>query len=233
MYIREDKHILKYTQLPSLLHLPPPLTQPPLTPLSIMQQPSKTHSIKVAILGSPGVGKSTYMERIINGGFIKEHVPTPVDTCRGLSFNTSAGVVNFILIEKPSSWIYTPVEDTTEEEEDNWIENSADAAIILYTTQEKDSLAEAQHLVNDATSAGIPYVVCRNKFDIKVPPRSIARIPKAIEISAKSNYQFERPFLFLIRELIDKDANFIEGPAFAPPTVVFDAKYQAMADVEV
>lgn len=43
------------------------------------------------------------------------------------------------------------------------------------------------------------------------------------DISAKSNYNFEKPFLWLARKLIgDPNLEFVEMPALAPPEVVMD-----------
>ena len=43
------------------------------------------------------------------------------------------------------------------------------------------------------------------------------------DISAKSNYNFEKPFLWLARKLIgDPNLEFVAMPALAPPEVVMD-----------
>ena len=43
------------------------------------------------------------------------------------------------------------------------------------------------------------------------------------DISAKSNYSFEKPFLWLARKLIgDPNLEFVAMPALAPPEVVMD-----------
>lgn len=52
------------------------------------------------------------------------------------------------------------------------------------------------------------------------------------EISAKSNYNFERPFLWLARKLVgNANLEFVAAPALAPPEVQVDAslmqKYEA------
>jgi GTP-binding nuclear protein Ran len=44
------------------------------------------------------------------------------------------------------------------------------------------------------------------------------------DISAKSNYNFEKPFLWLARKLIGNPAlEFVAAPALAPPEVSVDA----------
>ena len=48
------------------------------------------------------------------------------------------------------------------------------------------------------------------------------------DISAKSNYNFEKPFLYIVRKLTDNpDANFVEAPALAPPEVPIDLQQVA------
>ena len=40
------------------------------------------------------------------------------------------------------------------------------------------------------------------------------------DISAKSNYKFEQPFLWLARKLVgDNTLQFVEAPALAPPEI--------------
>lgn len=55
--------------------------------------------------------------------------------------------------------------------------------------------------------------------------------PQYYDISAKSNYNFEKPFLWLARKLIgDPNLEFVAMPALAPPEVQMDptlaAKYE-------
>jgi hypothetical protein len=43
------------------------------------------------------------------------------------------------------------------------------------------------------------------------------------DISAKSNYNFEKPFLWLARKLVgDPNLVFVESPALKPPEVIID-----------
>jgi len=43
------------------------------------------------------------------------------------------------------------------------------------------------------------------------------------DISAKSNYNFEKPFLYLARRLVnDNNLQFVEAPALQPPEVNVD-----------
>lgn len=76
----------------------------------------------------------------------------------------------------------------------------------------------------------IPIVLCGNKVDVKdrkVKAKAIVFHRKKnlqyYDISAKSNYNFEKPFLYLARKLTgDASLEFVAMPALAPPEVVMD-----------
>ena len=82
---------------------------------------------------------------------------------------------------------------------------------------------------------GIPIVLCGNKIDCKdrkVKPKDIQFHRKKnlqyYDISAKSNYNFEKPFLYIVRKLTDNpNASFVEAPALAPPEVPIDLQQVA------
>lgn len=62
--------------------------------------------------------------------------------------------------------------------------------------------------------------------------------PQYYDISAKSNYNFEKPFLWLARKLIgDPNLEFVAMPALAPPEVQMDpslaAKYEEELQVSI
>ncbi|KAJ2126666.1 GTP-binding nuclear protein gsp1/Ran [Coemansia sp. RSA 1287] len=77
----------------------------------------------------------------------------------------------------------------------------------------------------------VPIVLCGNKVDIKerkVKAKTITFHRKKnlqyYDISAKSNYNFEKPFLWLARKLTgEADLEFVEAPALQPPEVQVDA----------
>ena len=54
------------------------------------------------------------------------------------------------------------------------------------------------------------------------------------DISAKSNYNFEKPFLWLARKLVgDPNLEFVEMPALVPPEVTMDASLQQKYEQEL
>jgi GTP-binding nuclear protein Ran len=76
----------------------------------------------------------------------------------------------------------------------------------------------------------IPIVLCGNKVDIKerkVKAKAITFHRKKnlqyYDISAKSNYNFEKPFLWLARKLIgNPNLEFVGAPALAPAESTVD-----------
>ena len=63
--------------------------------------------------------------------------------------------------------------------------------------------------------------------DRKVLPKHITFHRKKnlqyYDLSAKSNYNIEKPFLYLTRRLLgDSEVHFVEQPAVAPPEIVLD-----------
>jgi hypothetical protein len=76
----------------------------------------------------------------------------------------------------------------------------------------------------------IPIVLCGNKVDVKerkVKAKMITFHRKKnlqyYDISAKSNYNFEKPFLWLARKLVGNPTlEFVASPALAPPEVSVD-----------
>lgn len=87
----------------------------------------------------------------------------------------------------------------------------------------------------------IPIVLCGNKVDVKerkVKAKTITFHRKKnlqyYDISAKSNYNFEKPFLWLARKLVGNSGlEFVASPALAPPEVQVDHTLMAAAEAEM
>lgn len=161
---------------------------------------------KILIVGDGGVGKTTYIKRFHEGKFEQKYVPTmgvevtpiPVRTNRGnriLNIWDCAGQEKF----GGMGWGYYP---------------GAHAAIIMFDVTSRLSYKAVKHWYKDIQKKcpGIPVVICGNKADCKdrkVKPKDIT-YPQEHNlqfylISAKSNYNFEKPFLYLLRQLEDDE----------------------------
>lgn len=87
----------------------------------------------------------------------------------------------------------------------------------------------------------IPICLVGNKVDVKdrkVKAKNITFHRKKnlqyYDISAKSNYNFEKPFLWIARKLVgDPNLEFVEMPALAPKDVEIDAIEQAKIDQDL
>ena len=87
----------------------------------------------------------------------------------------------------------------------------------------------------------IPIVLCGNKVDVKdrkVKAKTITFHRKKnlqyFDISAKSNYNFEKPFLWLARKLAgNQSLEFVASPALAPPEVSVDAELMKAYNTEL
>lgn len=54
------------------------------------------------------------------------------------------------------------------------------------------------------------------------------------DISAKSNYNFEKPFLWLARKLVgDPNLEFVAMPALLPPEVKMDKEWQIQIEKDL
>ena len=87
----------------------------------------------------------------------------------------------------------------------------------------------------------IPIVLVGNKVDVKdrkVKAKMITFHRRKnlayYDISAKSNYNFEKPFLYLARKLTgDQSLDFVEAPALLPPEVQLSAEQLQQQEQEL
>merc|ERR1719399_2728220 len=87
----------------------------------------------------------------------------------------------------------------------------------------------------------IPIVLTGNKVEIKdrkVKAKQITFHRKKnlqyYDVSAKSNYNFEKPFLWLARKLFaNADLAFVKSPALKPPEVQIDPSVQLQYEQEL
>lgn len=106
------------------------------------------------------------------------------------------------------------------------------AAIIMFDVTSRVTYKNVPNWHRDLVRVcdNIPIVLCGNKVDVKdrkVKAKAIVFHRKKnlqyYDISAKSNYNFEKPFLYLARKLTgDSTLEFIAMPALAPPEVIMD-----------
>jgi len=117
------------------------------------------------------------------------------------------------------------------------------AAIIMFDVTSRVTYKNVPNWHRDLVRVceAIPTVLCGNKVDIKdrkVKAKAITYHRKKnlqyYDISAKSNYNFEKPFLWLARKLAgNPQLTFVEAPALAPADVVIDDAHKRQMEADL
>ena len=164
--------------------------------------PRPLYAFKLMLLGDGGVGKTTYTRRNSTGEFVANYVPTMGVEVRPIRLETSVGPVVL------NCW------DTAGQEKLGGLRDGyyigAHAAIIMFDLTSRTTEKSVGKWFQDfrRVCPAEPVVVVGSKADCKerkVKTKDVTWPAKNgleyIEVSAKSNYNFELPFLTLLRKL--------------------------------
>ncbi|ORZ13682.1 GTP-binding nuclear protein GSP1/Ran [Absidia repens] len=184
-----------------------------------------TPTFKLVLVGDGGTGKTTFVKRHLTGEFEKKYIATLGVEVHPLTFHTNFGDLIF------NTW------DTAGQEKFGGLRDGyyiqGQCAIIMFDVTSRITYKNVPNWHRDLVRVceNIPIVLCGNKVDIKerkVKAKTITFHRKKnlqyYDISAKSNYNFEKPFLWLARKLIGNTGlEFVAAPALAPPEVSVDS----------
>ncbi|EPR78465.1 GTP binding protein [Spraguea lophii 42_110] len=163
---------------------------------------------KIVLVGDGGTGKTTFVQRVKSGCFIREYIATIGAEVSKIEFYTNDG-----------RRIIFDVWDTAGQEVNAVLNDvyylEAKGAIIMFdvtsriTHKNVNNWLARLNAITTGEHEKIPIILCGNKVDIKDRKVKYANIIgtlpqdiyKYVDISAKSNYNFELPFLFLARKL--------------------------------
>ena len=172
---------------------------------------SAVNKIIVNIIGDSNVGKSTYIHRHYTGHFLQEETKGENKEVT-LPFYTNFGIIDTLCVESGG-------ESVERGERGESVEGKADATIVMFDVTDFESFRFACKLVEKLQSQDKLLVLCGNKVDCKariVSPQHIStylgnldRRPQYYDISAKSSYNFEKPFVWILRQLISNDLMFV------------------------
>jgi len=182
------------------------------------------YQYKLLLVGDGGTGKTTFVKRHKSGEFEKKYIATVGAEVHPITFYTNKGNVRFVI------W------DTAGQEKLGGLRDGyyiqSNAAIIFFDVTSRNTYKNVNKWYTDLTRVcgTIPMVLVGNKVDVKdrkVKPKMITFHRKKniqyYDISAKSNYNYEKPFLYLIRRLLgDPEILFVEQPSVKPPEVEMD-----------
>lgn len=175
-------------------------------------------TFKIISVGDSGVGKTTLLRCHLYGEFKKQYDATLGVEVHPLTFHTNYGPIKFNI------W------DCAGQEKfggrlDGYY-TGAHGVIVMFDLTNRLSYKDVNNWIKSIDNKlgySIPTVICGNKVDIedqKVSQEEISKDLTAMgpfvyyNTSAKSNHNYEKPFLYLARQLTGhKDLNFVEAPA--------------------
>ncbi|KAL3745079.1 hypothetical protein ACJRO7_014224 [Eucalyptus globulus] len=184
--------------------------------MALPNQPMFNHpGFKLLIVGDPGTGKTTFLNRHLTGEFVRKYEPTTDVEPHSLDFPTNrGGTIWFDCLDTPGQVLrdgyYIGVQ----------------CAIIMFDVTAGSSYTNIPVWHRDLCRVceNIPIVVCGNKVDgenrqVEARQFTFGRRNNLqhYEISARNMYNLKEPFLYLARELVgDPNLHFVEPPALAP-----------------
>jgi len=200
-----------------------------------MAAPGGMPEFKLILIGDGGVGKTTFVKRHVSGEFEKKYVATMGVEVRPLRFHTTFGEIQY------NVW------DTAGQEKLGGLRDgyyiAGECAIIMFDVTSRITYKSVPNWHRDLTRVceRIPIVLCGNKTDVKdrkVKPKQVTfyrkKNLKYYEISAKANYNFEKPFLWISRKLSGEETLvFTQAPALAPVEVDLDMNLVAANQAEL
>lgn len=173
---------------------------------------------KLVLVGDGGVGKTTLVKRHLLGEFATKYIPTLGVEVTALRFETNCGPIVF------NVW------DTAGQEKFGGLRDGyyvhSQCALVMFDVSSRITYQNVPQWFDDVKRAcgAIPSVLVGNKVDVKeraLKAQSITYHKKRgiayYDVSAKNQFNFEKPFLYLARQLTGKrELQFIGNYAREP-----------------
>jgi len=166
-------------------------------------------NFKIVLVGDGGVGKSVWLKRHISGQFEPKYIATLGVEVYPINFNTNYGTITFNVWDTAGQAKFGGLRDGYYAQAKGFIV-FADYTNYYTLNHTKNWTKDVLRIVNNA-----PGVLVANKCDIpdnnkKFNVEELGQMGRELElpmyeISAKTNYQYEKPFLVLARQLTGKE----------------------------
>ena len=171
----------------------------------------ETIAQKIIVVGDIGTGKTTFLNRLSTAVFTTEHNHTLHSDPIVLKFitgrQTKRGIINFKCYEIPDSL----------DNEHNNLFDGAQACLIFYDCSDQKTYKNIPKYIEKVRKLcnNIPIVLCGNKGDLRDKIRRPEKLPYLntweVIISAKSNYNIQKPFLWLARKMNNNPNLYFSG----------------------
>ncbi|CAF3801937.1 unnamed protein product [Rotaria sp. Silwood1] len=176
---------------------------------------------KLILVGDGGVGKTTFVKRHLAGELEKKYEAAIGANVHPLNFYTSMGEIIF------NVWDTVGQENIDGLPDDYY--TGAQCAIIMFDVTSSITYKNIANWYNNLMRVceNIPIVLCGNKVDVndgKLQAESIIFHRKHnmnyYNISALSNYNFEKPFLWIAQKLTGiRELQFVNPINLSPPEI--------------
>lgn len=189
-------------------------------------------TFKLVLVGDGGVGKTTFVKRHLTGEFLKPYVPTKGAEVNPNDFHTNRGVIRLEIWDTAGQEKFGNLRDCY------YI--GAHCAIIMFDLTSRTTYQNVPKWHKDVSKIceNIPMVLVGNKVDVKDRKMKSRQINfhrkknlQYFDISAKSNYQYEKPFLWLLRKLTGDD-NLVLTQAVATVPKEFELNEADVANID-
>ncbi|KAM0674546.1 GTP-binding nuclear protein gsp1/Ran [Gurleya vavrai] len=198
---------------------------------------------KIILIGDGGVGKTSFIKRYIDGSFTKQYIAT-----------IGAEVYEINLQISDHHIITFEIWDTAGQEANSGLSDAyylnAHGAIVFFDLTSRVTLKHVPSWIDKFRNVDMekkmPICCVGNKADVVRDRKADAekirgKVPKGVyytDMSAKSNYRFEKPLLYMARVLMgDRTLTFKANINVAPAELFMDAEayaksVEAMKDVK-
>jgi GTP-binding nuclear protein Ran len=183
--------------------------------------------LKVVIVGEGGTGKTTFITRYKEGYFEKKYVASIGATVYLIPFHTTRGIIEIVIWDTAGQEIFGGLRDGY------YI--GSQACILFFDTTSKATYQKIPTWHKDVqrVCGDIPMVLVGNKVDVKdrkVKPKQIHFHRKKnlqyYDLSVKSNFNIEKPFLYILRKLTgDNNLQLVAEIPFPIPDIPLDPKF--------